>query len=123
MVGEHQPLTRYYRAPVRDHLLGRCPPRWVEVLQRPTGPQPPGQPDPFQVPVGVAQRLPVGYGQPARGDPFGVAGGVLDVPPAHPAEVTVRARSRAEPVAAVPVAEVVSAPGGIVGRPVGYLVP
>ena len=45
------------------------------------------------------------------------------VPPAGPADVTVRPRPDAPPVAAGPVEHVVRAPGRAAGRPVGDLVP
>ena len=53
-----------------------------------------------------------GRGRAARGEPRAPGARVQDVPPAHAADVAVRAGPDAPPVAAAPVAEVVAAAGG-----------
>ena len=69
------------------------------------------------------QRLAPRGGRDALGQPAGIRPGVLDVPPAHAADVAVRAGTDAPPVAAGPVAVVVAAPPGRGARPVAHLVP
>ena len=49
----------------------------------------------------------------SRGDPLGIGRGMLDVPPAHAADVAVRARTDAPPVVPLPVGEVVAPTRGL----------
>ena len=77
--------------------------------------------------LGAARLLVESLAAGRRGDPgreaLRVGGGMLDVPPAHAADVAVRSGSDAPPVLAGPVGEVVARPVSHVARPVADLVP
>src|SRR6185503_5956400 len=71
----------------------------------------------------VAEPLAPGGGGASRAEALGVALRVQDVPPAHAADVRVRARPEAPPVVRAPVAAVVRAARAVARRPVADLVP
>ena len=105
---------------------------WRSAAARPTGVSAPSgdagpqaQPEhhALQADLVVARDLARGRGRRAGREPFAPGPRVQDVPPAHAADVAVRAGPGAPPVAAAPVAEIVAAPGGLVRRPRTGLVP
>ncbi len=118
---EHQPVTDHLGQPGRHRCVH--PGRVVEHVQR----QSLGQPDLEQHPLDpaglVVEHLAGVRRGRSGGDARGVRGRVLDVPPAHAADVRVGARPDAPPVGTGPVEPVVLAPGVRPARPVGHLVP
>ncbi len=69
------------------------------------------------------EHLAADRGRYSRGHAVGIRRRVLGVPPAHAADVAVRAGADAPPVVTAPVAEVVARSMRVVGRPVADLVP
>src|SRR5690606_11627763 len=79
--------------------------------------------DPLHPPGLAVQNLARVPGAATGFQPVGVGRGMLDVPPAHAADVAMSARPDAPPIPATPVQLVVPASGGRTTGPVRHLVP